>query len=145
MITFKQIDSGDDIKEVLKSAFDIDLPVSGGWGYDKESATIIEPSQTSKKQLQFTFASMRAYIEMNLTQKKDSRYGGINLKELSCEVDKEYEKVTYEITGMLESTYAKFIKEYKENFQSTNFNMSEHFEKRKENTLTRIEVFWFTV
>jgi len=140
---FKKISAKDSIQEVLLSAFDSSLPLSGGWAYDRENATNIMINEKQKEQLQFTFASMRSHIEMNLTKDEESRYGGINIKELERVCIDGFEKVTYEISAMLESDYARFINEYKQKHKSADFDISLHFAQRKEATLVRVEEFWF--
>jgi hypothetical protein len=147
MIKFPPISAKDPIKEVIKRAFDTELPLSGGWGYSHEEATIIEASDISLLQTEHVIASMRAYLEMNLTQESENRYGNINLKELSrerVEIDgKNYDKVDYEVSAMLEATYNQFIQEYKEGYGKEGFNMSLHFQRRKEETLCQEVTYWF--
>jgi len=138
-----------DLKEILKTAFDSDLAVSGSWGYTQDDSTIIETSDTPLKQIEHIFASMRAYVEMNMTLAEEVRYGSINLNEITRE-DKNinnilYHKVTYEVTAMKESTYTTFIKEYKEGYGKSSFDLNLHFEKRKEATLTREVIHWFKI
>lgn len=147
MKTFSDVQSDNDIAEVIKSAFDMDLSISGAWGYTQESATVLSDSGISLDQLEHTIASMRAYIEMNMTLPKEKRYASINLNEKNREQFSDgallYHKVTYEITAMEEDIYASFINEYKESYGSEDFDMNEHFSKRKTATLTRSVVHWF--
>ena len=149
MSTFKQLESDGDLQEVIKSAFDTTLSVSGAWGYTQALATIIEKTDLPTIQLEHTLASMRAYIEMNMTQEKEDRYGSINLNEtLREQIQKDgltYDKVIYEITAMKEGTYALFINEYKEGYGTEGFDLNEHFKRRKEATLTRVITHWFEV
>jgi len=151
MSTFKQIPSNEPISEVIKAAFDTDLPVKGGWGYSKSLATAFEsnPQKLPIPQLEHMLASMRAYLEMNMTLPKEERYGSINVNEQSREEvhedNKLYHKVTYEMTAMKEDTYAAFIDEYKEGYGKGNFDMEAHFKRRKEATLIRRENYWFEV
>ena len=146
--TFKQIKSDGNIKKLIKSAFDTDLAVSGDWGYTKELATLIEDiNDIQHQQLEHMLASMRTYLEMNMTQKEEDRYGSININEVAREQYNEnsstYDKVTYEITAIKEDTYATFINEYKEGYGNASFDLNSHFQRRKEATLTRTETFWF--
>ena len=147
MVVFEKIKSDAHIKEVIKSAFDTDLSVSGGWGYDKESATTIEKADQPLSQLEHLIASMRSFIEMSMTRLKEERYGGINLNEISREEhqydEQNYHEVTYSISAMKEDKYNIFIKEYKEGYGEKDFDLSGHFEKRREATLERTEVYWF--
>jgi hypothetical protein len=149
MIVFKQLPSDDDLKEVIKSAFDADLAISGAWGYTKELATIIESADAPLKQLEHMLASMRAYVEMNMTLPEEERYGSINLNEISREQERTddhvYDRVTYEITAMKEDLYTAFIKEYKEGLGKEDFDITEHFNQRKKATITRTETYWFEV
>ena len=149
MIEFKQLQGDNDLKEVIKSAFDADLALSGAWGYTKELATIIESTEVPLRQLEHMVASMRTYIEMNMTLPEDERYGSINLNETGREQikidDLVYDKVSYEITAMKEKTYTAFINEYKEGLGSKGFDITEHFNERKKATITRNEMYWFEV
>ena len=149
MIEFKQLQSDNDLKEVIKSAFDADLALSGAWGYTKELATVIKSTEVPLKQLEHMIASMRTYIEMNMTLPEDERYGSINLNETDREQikidDLVYDKVNYEITAMKEKTYTSFINAYKEGLGTEGFDITEHFNERKKATITRNEEYWFEV
>ena len=149
MIKFEQLQSDNDLKEVIKSAFDADLALSGAWGYTQELATTIESTDLPLIQLEHMLASMRTYIEMNMTLPKEERYGSINLNETHREQIKVgnlvYDKVTYEITAMKEETYTAFINEYKEGLGTEGFDITEHFNQRKKATITRTEAYWFEI
>jgi hypothetical protein len=88
---------------------------------------------------------MRAYLEMNMTLEEDERYGAINLNELSREPIGGLEKVVYEVSAMKELEYKAFIAEYKENLEKSDFDMNDHFARRKEATLKREVLHWFKV
>jgi hypothetical protein len=151
MSQFKQITSEEPIKKIIKAAFDTDLPIEGGWGYTQGLATIItaNPNTIPLSQFEHMIASMRAYMEMNMTLPKKERYGSINLNETTRNTVKKKEqlfhKVTYEISAMKEDAYTTFIEEYKESYGKEEFDMEKHFQRRKEATLTRIETHWFEV
>ncbi|HIC44336.1 MAG TPA: hypothetical protein EYO73_08660 [Sulfurimonas sp.] len=144
MSIFKEILPGDDIKEVIKAAFDADLDVKGEWGYSKELASIIQDDEHIKE-IEHTLATMRAYIEMNMTLEKVERYGSINLNEKDRVKDGSFHKVTYEISAMKEDEYAGFIDEYKKGHSKPEFDISDHFKRRKESTLIREVTHWFDV
>ena len=139
------------MRKVVKSAFDVDLEVAGAWGYNKEESTILQGNHNNSplNQFEHTLASMRAYLEMNMTQEKKDRYGSINLNEISREYFEDngltYHEVNYEITAMKDDDYAIFINEYKEGYGKENFDLNDHFKRRKEKTLTRTVKHWFEV
>lgn len=149
MHEFSQLKSDDDLKEIIKTAFDTDLSVSGAWGYTQALATIIKSTEAPLSQLEHMLASMRTYIEMSMTLPKEERYGSINLNETQREQIKVgnllYDKVNYEITAMREETYTSFIKEYKEGLGTEGFDITEHFNQRKKATITRSETYWFEI
>ena len=149
MIEFEPLKSDNDLKDVIKSAFDADLSLSGAWGYSQELATIIESTEVSLNQLEHMIASMRTYIEMNMTLPEEARFGSINLNEIHREQENVgnlvYDKVTYEITAMKEQTYNAFIAAYKEGLGKEGFDITEHFDQRKKATLTRSVVYWFEI
>jgi DNA-binding PucR family transcriptional regulator len=129
----------------------IHLTLSGAWGYTQTQATVIEANEHAipLSQLEHMLISMRTYLEMNMTLEKKQRYGSININETHRDQIKTnslvFDKVTYEITAMQEDIYASFINEYKEGYGKENFDLNDHFKRRKEATLTRIVTYWFEV
>ena len=149
-MNFTPLTHENNLSEIIKNAFDMELSIDGGWGYTQDEATVVNDFQNiPPKQFEHTFASMRAYGEMNMSLPEEERYGSINVNELSREEitdnGKNYDKVTYEISAMKESDYAAFIDEYKEGYGSETFDMTDHFNRRKEATLKRNATHWFDI
>ncbi len=149
MSLFEPLNSDDNLKEIIKSAYDLELDISGSWGYTQDDATIIHSTDTPLHQFEHIFASMRAYTEMSMTKEKDDRYGSININEISREELTAntilYHKVVYEVTAMKESLYTTFIKEYKENYGKEAFDLALHFKRREAATLHREVTHWFQI
>jgi len=146
MQKFKEIVAEENLREFVKVAFNADLNIAGAWGYTKELATVIsKENEGSVAQIEFTLATMRAYLEMNMTLEEKERYGAINLTEVKRESFDNFDKVTYEISAMKEHDYKRFIAEYKEKNGEADFDMSQHFQRRKEATLKREVIYWFEV
>ncbi|MGC9351563.1 MAG: hypothetical protein ACP5D3_06200 [Sulfurovum sp.] len=150
MSNFEALTHENNLKEIIKSAFDMDLPISGGWGYTHEEATVIHDLHNIPlTQFEHTFASMRAYGEMNMALPEELRYGSINVNESNREEitidDSVYEKITYEISAMKESLYAALIDEYKKGYGKESFDMEDHFQRRNEATLKREVIHWFDI
>lgn len=147
-IKFEKLPAVDDISGVIEDIFSIKLDVSGGWGYDNNTALEVKSSNIPIKQLVHTFASMRANIEMNLTLDENNRYAGINLTQLEhkeVEVEnKKFELVTFKIEAMKEQDYKRFIQEYKDHYGKKEFDLKKHFEERKKYTIEIQSDFWFT-
>ena len=151
MTTFDTLQENTNIQEIIKETFDADLPLSGDWGYSKDRASIITalPQGMPLPQLEHMITSIRAHLEMNITQEKENRYGAINANEISREESQSngliYAKVTYEVTAIKENLFKQFIHEYKEGYEKEGFDLNEHFKRRKEATLTREIVHYFEV
>jgi len=151
MTTFKALQENTNIQELIKITFEADLPISGDWGYNKERASIIAalPQGMSLPQLEHMITSIRAHLEMNITQEEENRYGAINANEISREESQNdglvYDKVTYEVTAIKEDLFKQFMLEYKEGYEKEGFDLNEHFKRRKEATLTREVVHYFEV
>ena len=147
-ITFNQIEPVENLSSVLKDTFDINLDVSGGWGYDNKSAVKVNSLDIPIDQFLHMFATVRATIEMNLMQEEENRHSGINVAFLEGEQfeieNRIYDHITFEITAMNEKKYAEFIQEYKDNYgKNEAFDMDDHFKKRAENTITLKSDYWF--
>ncbi len=147
---FKQIDTNDNIQEVINTAFNIKLDIAGSWGYDKNSATVINSvGEFTKEELQLTLMSMRAHIEMSMMLDEEDRYGGINPSELSRETitvdDNTYEKVIYKISATKYLVNKRLMKEYKDNLGKDSFDIEAHFKERAENTLEIISEYWYDI
>ncbi len=148
-MNFQKIPCNEDIKLLVKSAFSVELDISGCFGYSQDEALVINQTDTPIKQLEHTLASMRAILEMSMTLPKEQRYGAINVNEISRDSisvnTKTFDRVTYEITAMKESQYSAFIDEYKEGMEREDFDIQEHFKRRKKATIKREVMFWFDV
>ncbi len=151
MPDFKQLQETHNIQELIKETFNADLSIAGSWGYTKEKPSIIEalPESMTLPQLEHMLTSIRAHLEMNITQEQENRYGGINANESTREEIRSeegiFDKVTYEITAMEEDIYNAFSKAYKEGYGKEEFDLNEHFIRRKEATLKREVVHYFEV
>lgn len=150
MNNFEPLTQESNLKEIIRSAFDMDLSIGGGWGYTQKEATVIHHlNSIPLTQFEHTFASMRAYGEMNMSLPEAQRYGSINVNETHRETvhtdEETYEKITYEISAMKEDIYAALIDEYKEGYGKTGFDMEDHFRRRKEGTLKREVIHWFDI
>ncbi len=144
----KVLEAVDKIRDIIKSAFEVDLDIEGGWGYDNNTATIVNNLEDMPlEQFVHTFATIRAILEMNLSLEEDEKYAGINAnfeESKKFEINNNtYDVLTFKITAIKEKLYANFIKEYKDNYGKENFNLAEHFKQREENTIVRYVDYWF--
>lgn len=146
-IKFENLPAVDDISGLIKDIFDVELDISGGWGYNNTSALEIKNLAIPIEQFFQMFASMRANIEMNLTLDEDTRYAGINVTKLEHKTieleNKEYNVLTFKISAIKEKEYNNFIQEYKDNFGKKEFDLEKHFKSREASTIKIESDFWF--
>jgi len=143
MKPFPIISPEGDLGGMIERVYETLLDVGGGWGYTQKDATQLRSLPTPKTQLQHNLAHMRVYLEMNIVQKEEARYSGIDLIETKREVFGTFEKVQYRVTGIPEKHYNNFIQEYKEGYGQKDFDIGDHFARRKATTVTREIEYWF--
>ncbi len=149
-VTFPQLPATEALATLIYSAFELKLPVEGGWGYTIEAPLkLLAPLVTPLAQTEYTLASIRTQLEMHMTLPESDRYGGINLNEYSRaqqEIEgKTIDIVTYKVSAIKESEYNQFIEAYKEGYGTPSFDMEAHFQARKEATLTREITLYFDI
>ncbi|MEA2050232.1 MAG: hypothetical protein U9O56_05840 [Campylobacterota bacterium] len=146
-IHFEKAQEVDDIAGVIKDIFDIDLDISGGWGYDYNNPLVVNSLDITIDQFLHMFSTMRANIEMNLLLDDENRYGGINATFLEAKKlvldNNTFDVVTYKISAIKEKKYAEFIKEYKDGYGKKEFDITKHFENRQKYTISREVDYWF--
>ena len=151
MDEFSPLPDNDPVQDVIRAAFDADLDISGGWGYTPDTPLVLHalPPSESLPQTQHMLASMRTYLEMHLTRPKKERYGSINLNEIERHTEerngKHVECVHYKVEAMKEHDYETFIEEYKEGYGRPDFDLNDHFQRRKQATFQRTIVMCFEI
>ena len=134
-IQFKQLDKVDNIKEVIKSSFEVELDISGEWGYAQDKPLIVH-SCDSFDSFAFMFASIRANIEMSMVLDEDDRYSGINLTLIEKEeLPNSIIKVTYKIEAMKNSIYKDSSKSTKMDMAHKSLIWVSIFNKEKQTLL----------
>lgn len=146
-IKFDTIAPVENMKEAIKEVFDVELDISGGWGYDNTTAVVVNSMDMPLEQFVHMFATIRANVEMNLVQDENEQYGGINAnfeesKKFEIE-NKTFDVLTFKITAMKDKEYAKLIQEYKDGYGKEDFDITAHFKRREEVTITRSVDYWF--
>ena len=89
-----------------------ELPISGGWGYTKEDAVVIDRNDpvVSKGmpfdgvEIEYIFVEKRIYEELIIFRPKDDKYSGIewNLLKQKCTSDngKKYDVLSFEVKAI---------------------------------------------
>jgi hypothetical protein len=147
-IEFDQVEEIEDMRGAIKNAFEVDLNITGGWGYDNTTAVVADKIEMPLEQFVHMFATIRATVEMNLIiDDENERYGAINVnfqESKKFEINNRvYDVLTFKITAINEKQYADFIQEYKDGYGKKDFDLTDHFKRREESTISRVVDYWF--
>lgn len=98
--------------EVLKMDFpDHDWNISGGWGYTRETAVIIEEDRyPTGLSMETMFVHYRTYEELIVFQEKDRRFSGIEWKMMRQALyggpeERHYDFIEYLVTAFADSDW----------------------------------------
>ena len=155
-------------RKSIYEAFYVDLPIKGGWGYTRETAVIIEPTDVLTSQTPFNgvevehqFVPLRIYKELIVSKEKGHEYGKIDwkLRRKSTTIYKDdtFDVLEFKVTGIhnrfLKLIAIEFGYETLEQYLKENPELDEDkIEKGKKNSLlvdalhkTFITTYWFDI
>lgn len=104
-------------RQIILEDFKIDLPIMGGWGYDFESACVINKDDPGVLKtipfngvsIEYVFVEKRIYEEMIIFRRDDEKYSGIRWDLLNqmmlFEGNKPYDKLTFSVVGFTDEVW----------------------------------------
>ena len=113
-------------RQIIFEDFKIDLPIKGGWGYDFETACIIDKSDPTVSQImsfngvdiEYIFVEKRIYEEMIIFRGDDEKYAGIRWdlekQELFFNQEKPYDKLIFNIVGFTDQVWDDLTSRFEE-------------------------------
>ena len=122
-------------RQIIFEDFRIDLPITGGWGYDFDSACIIDKSDPAVLNgipfdgisIEYIFVEKRIYEEMIIFREPHDKYGGIRWNNIEGFPEEIWNEITSrfaiiqksgkfeliaELDAYRESKICRFKKEY---------------------------------
>ena len=102
------------------------MPITGGWGYDFESACVIDKNDSTVNQampfngvaIEYVFVEKRIYEEMVIFRGDDEKYSGIKWElakqELLFEDDRPYDKLTFNVVGFTDEIWDELTSRFEE-------------------------------
>ena len=162
MHLFNPIITKESPKQVLEADFDIivgKLPISGGWGYSKLEACIINKNDSindlslpfSGIDIEQIFIEHRTYEEMIIFRPEGEKFSGFNWNILNQSVlqdnNRYYKKLVIEITAFADSDWEDLKNEYNgpNGYGSSSFQIEIHMMKRQEKMMHFKREFWFDI
>jgi len=104
-------------RQIIFEDFKIDLPIKGGWGYDLESACVIDKNDPVVSKsipfngvgIEYVFVEKRIYEEMIIFREDNEKYSGIRWElekqELLFNEDKAYDKLIFNVVGFTDEDW----------------------------------------
>jgi len=104
-------------RQIIFEDFKIDLPISGGWGYDLATACVIDKSDPTLNpnmpfngvSIEYVFVEKRIYEEMVIFRQSHEKYAGIRWdlenQELLLKDGKSYDKLIFNVIGFSDAVW----------------------------------------
>ena len=161
-----QITTQESPRKVISALFkslDTELPISGGWGYSKQDAVVIDKNDpvVPKDQhfdglgIERIFVEKRIYTELIISRPPNLQYAGIEWKlikqALRSDNDRKFDFMTYNVTAFARPDWEELKKEWEgilENAESSEdlkSKFEEHSKKRESKMQSYTAEYWFDI
>jgi hypothetical protein len=113
-------------RQIILEDFKIDLPITGGWGYDFESACVIDKNDPTVNQtipfngvsIEYIFVEKRIYEEMIIFREANEKFSGIRWdlekQELLFQNEKPYDKLTFKVIGFSDEVWDELTRRFED-------------------------------
>jgi hypothetical protein len=121
-----QLITNESPRQIILEDFKIDLPITGGWGYDFSTACVIDKNDPSVNSdmpfdgvgIEYIFVEKRIYEEMIIFRNPNEKYAGIrwNLEkqELLSKDAKQYDRLVFNVMGFSDAIWDELTGRFQE-------------------------------
>ncbi|MCF8067444.1 MAG: hypothetical protein K9L30_02550 [Desulfobacterales bacterium] len=149
-------------REIITMDFKLlkgELPISGGWGYSKEDAVIIDKNDPVVPTgmpfdgvgIEYIFVEKRIYEELIIFRSGSNQFSGIKWnrikQELISDGDRKFDVLFFDVTAIPDTDWEQLKSEWKSNngFQESQSALDAHIEKRNSKTVHYQTEYWFDI
>lgn len=145
-------------RQIIFEDFKIDLPIKGYWGYDIESACIIDKNDSTVNQampfngvaIEYVFVEKRIYEEMIIFRGNDEKYSGIkwglDKQELLFKDDKPYDKLIFNVLGFTDEVWDELTSRFEAIQKSGKLELISELDAYRESKALRlVREFYFDI
>ena len=145
-------------RQIIFEDFKIDLPIKGYWGYNIESACIIDKNDSTVSQempfngvaIEYVFVEKRIYEEMVIFRGDDEKYSGIrwdlDKQELLFVNDKPYDKLVFNVVGFTDPVWDELTSRFEEIQKSGKLELIDELNAYRESKALRFtREFYFDI
>lgn len=145
-------------RQIIFEDFKIDLPIKGDWGYDIESACVIDKNDSTVNQampfngvaIEYVFVEKRIYEEMVIFRGDDEKYSGIkwglDKQELLFKDDKPYDKLIFNVLGFTDEVWDELTSRFEAIQKSGKLELISELDAYRESKALRlVREFYFDI
>jgi len=145
-------------RQIIFEDFKLDLPIRGYWGYDIESAciidkhdpTVIEKNSFDGIAIEYVFVEKRIYEEMIIFRGDHEKYSGIRWElekqELLAHKGKTYDKLIFNVVGFTDEICDELTSRFEEIQKSGNLDLMNALDAYRESKVLRLtREFYFDI
>ena len=145
-----------------------EFPISGGWGYSKEDAVIIDKSDKSDpvvpkgmpfdgvgiegiEGIEYIFVEKRIYEELIIFRSDNNKFSGIEWNEIKQEFrsdgERKFDVLFFDVTAIPDTDWEQLKSEWESNngFQGSQSALDVHIEKRNSKVVHYKTEYWFDI
>ena len=145
-------------RQIILEDFKIDLPIRGGWGYDFDTACIIDKNDSTVNlnvpfdgiAIEYVFVEKRIYEEMIIFRESHEKYSGIRWEfekqELLSRDEKRYDKLIFNVLGFSDAIWDELTSRFEEIQKSSEFEKMAELDAYRESKAYRFKrEFYFDI
>jgi len=145
-------------RQIIFEDYKIDLPISGGWGYNFETACVINKNDPTVikglpfdgTSFEYVFVEKRIYEEMIIFRADHEKYAGIRwnqqLQQTEFIDNKYYDVLKYSVEGFEDSIWEELVTRFQEIQKSGKSELMTESDAYRESKIYRfVKEFYFDI
>ena len=145
-------------RRIIFEDFKIDLPISGGWGYDFNTACVIEKNDPSVVQgvpfdwmsIEYAFIEKRIYEEMIIFRNVKEKFAGIRWNLINQELihnnNKNYDVLVFNVEGFQDHIFDGLLARFEEIEKNNRQELMTELDAYRESKIYRFKrEFYFDI
>ncbi|QWE11172.1 hypothetical protein [Polynucleobacter sp. es-EL-1] len=145
-------------RQIIYEDFNIDLPIAGGWGYDLDTACVINKYDSMVNPnmpfdgvgIEYLFVEKRIYEEMIIFRQSDEKYSGIRWdlekQELISRDDRRYDKLVFSVLGFSDAAWSEITDRFEAIQKSGELEKMVELDRHRESKAYRFKrEFYFEI
>jgi hypothetical protein len=135
------------------------LPITGGWGYSKEDAVVINKNDSIVEDeiefdgvaIEYVFVEKRVYLELIVSKKRGHQFSGIEWKLLEQRLHMDeygiFDVLTFDVTAIPDADWEVLKAEWESynGFEDSPIEREAHIKRSNAKTVHYQAEYWFEI